>query len=110
HETPTSQLAIIAHDNPRADRKWYLTERDLSSDRALMQREGRRKVGTQRADMRFPRVIRFDDSDLRVYATPSRPGEWAVSGAFAFLGLDLERADGKTREAFRHGFLGLDSF
>ena len=60
--------------------------------------------------MKFPRVIQLDDSDLRVYAAPARPGEWAVSGAFAFLETDLERADGKTREAFRHGFLGLDSF
>lgn len=60
--------------------------------------------------MYFPRVIRLDDSDTRVYATPSRPGEWAVPGAFAFLGADIERADANTREAFRHGFLGTESF
>jgi hypothetical protein len=60
--------------------------------------------------MLFPRVIRLDDSDLRVYATPAQAGEWAVSGAFAFLGIDPQQLDGKTREAFRHGFLGTESF
>ena len=60
--------------------------------------------------MYFPRVVRLDDSDTRVYDAPSRPGEWAVPGAFAFLGADIDRADTKTREAFRHGFLGTESF
>lgn len=60
--------------------------------------------------MQFPRVIRLDDSDERVYEIPAHPGEWAVSGAFAFLGLDLDRIGGKTREALRHGFLGTESF
>ncbi|HEY6235385.1 MAG TPA: DUF6505 family protein [Candidatus Elarobacter sp.] len=60
--------------------------------------------------MYFARVIRLDESDARIYATPSRPGEWAVPGAFAFLGVDIDRADGKTREAFRRGFLGTESF
>src|SRR5688572_23277282 len=60
--------------------------------------------------MHFPRVIRLDDSDDRVYETSAHPGEWAVSGAFAFLSLDMERANGKQREVFRHGFLGIGSF
>lgn len=60
--------------------------------------------------MYFPRVIRLDDSDTRVYATPAQPGEWAVPGAFSFLGFDLDKADGKMRQAFRNGFLGVDSF
>lgn len=60
--------------------------------------------------MYFPRAIRLDDSDVRVYETPARPGEWAVPGAFAFLDLDLDRLDGKTREAFHRGFLGTESF
>jgi hypothetical protein len=60
--------------------------------------------------MLFPRVVRLDDSDTRVYAKPARAGEWAVPGAFEFLELDLERADGGTREAFRRGFLGTESF
>lgn len=60
--------------------------------------------------MYFPRVVRLDVSDERVYETVARPGEWAVSGAFAFLSLDVEHAPGKVREAFRHGFLGTESF
>lgn len=60
--------------------------------------------------MYFPRTVRLDESDTRVYAAPSRPGEWAVPGAFTFLGIDLDQADGKTREAFRRGFLGTESF
>lgn len=60
--------------------------------------------------MHFPRVVRLDDSDERVYDAAAAPGEWAVPGAFVFLEVELETADGKTREAFRHGFLGVDSF
>lgn len=60
--------------------------------------------------MYFPRVVRLDDSDERIYAAAAAAGEWAVPGSFAFLEIALEQADGKTREAFRHGFLGTDSF
>ena len=34
--------------------------------------------------MRFPRTIRLDASDERVFAQAAEPEEWAVSGAFAF--------------------------
>jgi Family of unknown function (DUF6505) len=60
--------------------------------------------------MLFPRVVRLDESDERVYETAAAPGEWAVPGAFVFLDVDMVQADGKLREAFRHGFLGTDSF
>lgn len=60
--------------------------------------------------MHFPRVVRLDDSDERVYDAAADPGEWAVPGAFVFLEVELENEDGKTREAFRHGFLGVESF
>jgi len=60
--------------------------------------------------MLFPRVVRLDDSDERVYETAAAAGEWAVPGAFAFLELDIDSLTGKTREAFRHGFLGTGSF
>jgi len=60
--------------------------------------------------MYFPRVIRLDDSDERIYETPARPGEWAVPGAFVFHDLDTRRLDGKAREAFRRGFFGTESF
>ena len=60
--------------------------------------------------MKFLRVVRLDDSDERVYQPAAAPGEWAVPGAFVFLDIAVEQADGKTREAFRHGFLGTDSY
>ena len=60
--------------------------------------------------MRFPRVIRLDESDRQVYDAPATPGEWAVPGAFAFLEADVGRLGGKARAALRHGFLGSESF
>jgi hypothetical protein len=55
------------------------------------------------------RTIRLDASDLFVFEKPAEPGEWAVSGAFAFAHGDLEKLRGKERTAFRAGFLGLNS-
>jgi hypothetical protein len=60
--------------------------------------------------MRFPRVIRLDESDRRVYERPSLPGEWAVSGSFAFVDHDPAALHGKAAQAFRNGFLGTESF
>ncbi len=60
--------------------------------------------------VRFPRTIRLDESDTAVFDLAAEPGEWAVSGAFAFAQLGAEDLQGKTRQAFAHGFLGLDSF
>lgn len=60
--------------------------------------------------MLFPRVVRLDPSDERVYEVAARPGEWAVPGAFAFLDADIERLEGKARQAFRSGFLGTETF
>ena len=65
--------------------------------------------------MKLLRTIRFDGSDDRVYETAAGAGEWAVSGAFAFLD-DEGRAPavggltGKRRQAFANGFLGVLSF
>jgi Family of unknown function (DUF6505) len=55
------------------------------------------------------RTIRLDASDMFVFETPVEPGEWAVSGAFAFAHGDLAKLKGKARTAFRAGFLGLES-
>ncbi|WP_282609823.1 DUF6505 family protein [Pelagibius sp. Alg239-R121] len=62
------------------------------------------------SSLRFPRTIRLDQSDLSVFELAAEPGEWAVSGAFAFAGLAEADLHGKTRQAFAHGFLGLGSF
>jgi hypothetical protein len=55
------------------------------------------------------RTIRLDASDSFVFETPAEPGEWAVSGAFAFAHADVINLRGKARTAFRAGFLGLVS-
>jgi uncharacterized protein DUF6505 len=55
------------------------------------------------------RTIRLDASDTFVFETAAEPGEWAVSGAFAFAQRDPATLHGKARTAFRAGFLGLES-
>ena len=59
--------------------------------------------------MKLLRTIRLDPSDSFVFETAAEPGEWAVSGAFAFARADLMTLEGKTRAAFRGGLLGIDS-
>ena len=57
--------------------------------------------------MKLLRTIRLDASDSFVFEKPAEPGEWAVSGAFAFADCDPAELRGKARTAFRAGFLGL---
>jgi hypothetical protein len=54
------------------------------------------------------RTIRLDPSDTFIFANAAEPGEWAVSGAFAFSD-DPATLEGKARSAFRGGFLGVAS-
>lgn len=60
--------------------------------------------------MKLLRTIRLDQSDAHVFARAAGPGEWAVSGAFAFAHLTPDDITGKLRQAFANGFLGLSSF
>ncbi|WP_163264483.1 DUF6505 family protein [Chelativorans alearense] len=60
--------------------------------------------------IRLPRTIRLDPSDTFVYRRAAEPGEWAVTGTFLFFGVDTAGLTGKERQAFRAGFLGIDSF
>lgn len=60
--------------------------------------------------MKFLRVVQFDASDGFAFSKPASPGEWAVSGAFAFANLTDEALQGKVRQDFTNGFLGLTSF
>jgi hypothetical protein len=53
------------------------------------------------------RTIRLDPSDTFVFERAAEPGEWAVSGAFAFWKADPDMLEGKARSAFRSGFLGV---
>jgi len=59
--------------------------------------------------MKLLRTIRLDPSDTLVFARAAEPGEWAVSGAFAFWDADPAALEGKARVAFRSGLLGVHS-
>ena len=59
--------------------------------------------------MKLLRTIRLDPSDSFIFEKPAEPGEWAVSGAFAFACGDPAKLQGRARGAFRAGFLGLAS-
>lgn len=60
--------------------------------------------------LKLPRTIRLDPSDTFVFVRAAEPGEWAVTGTFLFFGVDAAKLSGKERQAFRAGFLGVDSF
>jgi Family of unknown function (DUF6505) len=59
--------------------------------------------------MKLIRTIRLDPSDTFVFEHAAEPGEWAVSGAFVFWNTDADTLKGRTRSAFRSGFLGVES-
>ena len=60
--------------------------------------------------MKLARVIRLDGSDLNVFPVAADPGEWAISGAFEFADWTEAQLQGKPRQAFSNGWLGLGSF
>ena len=60
--------------------------------------------------MKLLRTIRLDPSDTFVFDRAAEPGEWAVSGAFMFSGIDPATLGGKARAEFRAGLLGVASF
>ncbi len=59
--------------------------------------------------LKLPRTIRLDPSDTFVFELAAEAGEWAVSGAFVFMGIDMMTLETKQRVALRSGFLGIDS-
>ena len=60
--------------------------------------------------MNFARVIRLDDTDENVFDHPAEAGEWAIPGTFEFSNWTEDDLTGKARQAFAHGWLGLESF
>lgn len=62
--------------------------------------------------MKLLRVARLDDTDDHVFVPAAQAGELAVTGTFVFTfsDEDPERLTGKARQAFRNGFLSLESF
>lgn len=60
--------------------------------------------------MNLARTIRLDVSDANVFPLAAGPGEWAVTGTFAFADSDPALLDVKERIAFRDGWFGTESF
>lgn len=60
--------------------------------------------------MHLARAIHFDESDMNVYRSPARTGEWCISGGFEFSEFTPADLTGKTRQAFTNGWLGLETF
>lgn len=60
--------------------------------------------------MKLARAIHFDESDQRVFHSPARTGEWCISGGFEFSNWGEADLDGKARQAFANGWLGLETF
>ena len=58
--------------------------------------------------MKLLRTIRLDPSDTFIFSAAAEPGDWAISGSFAFDGAPANLT-GKALAAFRGGFLGIPS-
>lgn len=56
------------------------------------------------------RAIHFDESDMNIFHTPARTGEWCISGGFEFSNWTQGDLTGKARQAFANGWLGLETF
>lgn len=60
--------------------------------------------------MKLARAIHFDESDMNVYHSPARTGEWCISGGFEFSNWGDGDLTGKPRQAFSNGWLGCETF
>ncbi|MEK9723521.1 MAG: DUF6505 family protein [Rhodospirillaceae bacterium] len=60
--------------------------------------------------MKLARTIRLDVSDANVFPLAAEPGEWAVTGTFAFADVDPAAWGNKQQIAFRDGWLGTESY
>ena len=60
--------------------------------------------------MNLARTIHFDESDTRVFHRHARTGEWAISGGFEFSDWTEADLEGRARQAFSNGWLGLETF
>ena len=60
--------------------------------------------------MKFPRTIRLDPSDVKVFPDAAEPGEWAVPGTFAFADAEPQSLSRKEQLAFKSGWLGTATF
>lgn len=62
------------------------------------------------APLFLARAIHFDESDMNVFHSPARTGEWCISGGFEFSNWTEADLSGKARQAFANGWLGIETF
>jgi hypothetical protein len=55
-------------------------------------------------------TIRFDGTDAYVFDPAAPQGDWALTGATAFIQTAPDDLVGKTRQAFANGFFAVPSF
>lgn len=60
--------------------------------------------------MMLARAIHFDESDMNVFHSPARTGEWCIAGGFEFSNWSEADLTGKARQAFSNGWLGAETF
>lgn len=60
--------------------------------------------------MMLARAIHFDESDMNIFHSPARTGEWCISGGFEFSNWSEADLTGKARQAFSNGWLGVETF
>jgi hypothetical protein len=60
--------------------------------------------------MMLARAIHFDESDMNIFHSPARTGEWCISGGFEFSNWSEGDLVGKARQAFANGWLGVETF
>ncbi|MGB3243892.1 MAG: DUF6505 family protein [Sulfitobacter sp.] len=60
--------------------------------------------------MMLARAIHFDESDMNIFHSPARTGEWCISGGFEFSNWGEADLTGKARQAFANGWLGVETF
>ena len=60
--------------------------------------------------VKLARAIHFDESDMNVFHSPARTGEWCISGGFEFSNWTEGDLVGKSRQAFANGWLGIETF
>ena len=60
--------------------------------------------------MMLARAIHFDESDMNIFHSPARTGEWCISGGFEFSNWSEADLTGKARQAFSNGWLGGETF
>lgn len=60
--------------------------------------------------MMLARAIHFDESDMNIFHSPARTGEWCIAGGFEFSNWSEADLTGKARQAFANGWLGVETF